>query len=69
MLFASEVPAIAAFAWSGLPQERNSKKRERGTNSRLIVLANALGYQNAQNQNLICPAAPNVSVAILMGIG
>ena len=30
-LLASEVPSIAAFARSGLPQERNFKKCERGT--------------------------------------
>ena len=36
-LLASEVPAIAAFARSGLHQKRNFKKRERGTESRLIV--------------------------------
>ena len=34
-LLASEVPAIAAFARSGLHQERDSKTRERGTESRL----------------------------------
>ena len=28
-LLASEVPAIAAFARSGLPQDRNSKTRQR----------------------------------------
>ena len=30
-LLASEVPAIASFARSGLPQKPNSKTRERGT--------------------------------------
>ena len=29
-LLASEVPAIAAFARSGLPEKRNSKTRQRG---------------------------------------
>ena len=40
-LLASEVPAIAAFARSGLPQERNFKKRKRGTNA-FASLAHAL---------------------------
>ena len=45
-LLASEVLAIAAFARSGLPQERNFKKRKRGTNAS-VSLANASGYQNS----------------------
>ena len=47
-LLASEVPAIAAFARSGLHQERNSKKRERGTINIDLVprsRSHASGYQ------------------------
>ena len=42
-LLASEVPAIAAFARSGLHQERDFKTRERGTESRLIVPLSRFG--------------------------